>query len=177
MTQDDFLFEVDNYSNHRVLLWLALEATAGNVLELGMGYGSTPFLKRYAESRQRLLVSMESDVAWATKFITAETTHYHTILSSRDASRLFEPWSVALVDHAPGELRAPDLMRLKQNTDVIVIHDTEPHLAHQYISLWPQFKFKVDVPGHHNGAWATAVSDRVDIAQWRGTTLGGFTIQ
>lgn len=175
MTKDEFLFEVDNYCNHRVLLWLALEATDGNILEMGMGYGSTPFLKRYAENRRRMMVSMESDTVWAAKFKTTETRLHE--VCSREEHRLFDSWAVALVDHAPGELRAPDLMRLKANTDIIVVHDTEPHLAHQYAGLWPRFRFKVDVPGHSNGAWATAVSDSIDLTSWKGTKLGGFEVQ
>ena len=44
MKKEDFLKDVANWDNHRFLLWPALEATTGEVIEMGMGQGSTPFL-------------------------------------------------------------------------------------------------------------------------------------
>jgi hypothetical protein len=180
MVQEEFLHEVDNYTNHRVLLWPALQATehytTRDILELGVGWGSTPFLHQYAVSSGRKLVSIDSSVDWARELGQFNHPPTHEIFTDFTLM-LKRRWAVALIDHAPGERRVLDLISLKPLTTVIVVHDTEPHLAHQYDSVWSRFRYKVDVAGHLNGAWATAVSDTLDVTRWKGQELGGFVIK
>lgn len=179
MTQAEFLHEVDNWANHRIFLWLALQATdtdeVKDILELGMGWGSTPFLHQYSVDTGRPLLSIEGDGSWAEKLDRFNRPPQHRV--SADWGLMFQQrWASALIDHAPGERRAPDLVALAPLATIIVIHDTEPHLAHQYDSIWPRFRYKADIAGHLNGAWATAVSTSFDVTQWKGMELGGYTI-
>ena len=175
-----FLSGVDNWCNHRPLLYLALEETAGSslpVLEMGMGDGSTSQLHAYCESRGRLLRSYDSAGDWIERFVHLRTD-WHLIQgvgqeweSVHDGTR----WSVALVDHAPGERRYIDVERLADNCDVIVIHDSEPEaVGYGLHHIWHLFKYRVDVKS--SGAWATAVSNTVNVTKWRGRELGGWRI-
>jgi hypothetical protein len=57
-----------------------------------------------------------------------------------------------------------------------VIHDTEPIGAgdYQVRPLFSKFKYKVEV--QTDGAWATALSNEIDITKWIGERFGDYTI-
>lgn len=178
MNQDEFLRDVDDWCNHRPLLWFALEATAGSeapVLELGMGRGSTPHLHAYCESRGRRLLSLDSQPEWCAEFAHLGSALHEVRCAgcdwsgfSHDAGQAF---SVALVDHAPSERRQFDVEYLVTRCQVIVLHDTEGSM---YDGVWRHFPYRADV--RTPGACATAVSNTIDVTRWRGQVVGGWGI-
>jgi len=167
MTRASFLKDINNESNHRLLLWEALKATKGNVVEFGSGHGSTKYLKKYCEDTKRTFESYDNNKEWANK----------------TGSTLIEDWSsidvkggIILIDHAPGERRYIDIERLKDKFDIIVIHDSEPVGAGNYMfgKIWHLFKYRVDVKC--DGAWATAVSNKIDLESFKGKKTKDYII-
>lgn len=174
MTKEQFLDSVANWDNHRYLLWDALEATSGEVVEMGIGHGSTPFLREYCKDKGRILYSYENNFEWFKKF-QHMTDEFHKVFHITDwdevSMRHLCP-SVVLVDQAPGERRHIDVQRFAMKAQFIVIHDSEP-AATGYM-MWPNEKNTENPQGvwhlfkyvrHHKspGAWASIASNFIEV--------------
>lgn len=177
----------NNDLSYYPLLYKALESTTGEVVEMGTGHGSTPLLHEYCTENKRTLESYETEKTWIEKFEeTANDYHSFTLLDrgAWDICSEQNPQpSVVFVDHAPGERRKDDIMKFKDKAEIIVIHDTEPHGAGDYRvrPLFGKFKYCVEVMSvapdpNVAGAWATAVSDKIDITKWIGEEFGDYKI-
>lgn len=97
------------------------------VLELGVGYGSTPLVLGLSSSS----VSLETDPRWLARF-QRNATATHTIALWRDFTEdewrcpyLDESWDIALVDNAPARSRQSNLEKLAGHTRFVVCHDTQ----------------------------------------------------
>jgi hypothetical protein len=74
-------------------------------------------------------------------------------------------WSIAFVDHAPGERRIVDILRLKDKVDVILYHDSEE----------PSYGWK-QLEGHFSSIYdynmfpvkTTVVSNKYDLKELLG---------
>lgn len=176
--KDYFCKGVQGWDNHRPLLWLALEATKGDILELGMGNGSTPFLHVYSEQNRRFLRSCDYVGEWVEKF-KALRGEFHRVMHVPDWDSLYlhpDVYSVVLVDHSPGERRWVDIQKLEESklAEIIVIHDTEPEATGYMLEkIWPLFKYRVDLKSPGAGAMSSAVSNTFDVRPWAGTLSGG----
>lgn len=178
----------NNDLSYYPLLYMALETTGtGEIIEMGTGHGSTPLLHEYANENKRFLESYETERTWLNKFETlANQWHSFTLIdrNSWDACSNMHPNpSVVFIDHAPGERRKDDLILFKDTAQIIVIHDTEPHGAGDYRvrPLFNQFKYIVEVQSvapnpNEAGAWATALSNHIDITDWQGLKFGNYSI-
>jgi len=166
MTKEQFLknLQADNNDNHRLLLWKALESTKGNVVEFGSGWGSTEYLRGYCESNQRTFETYDNGEDWA---------KIHNSTHVTDWDKIDVRGSVILLDHAPGERRGDDMALMMDRFEIIVVHDSEPIGAgnYGYEKHWAKFKYRADV--RTEGAWATAVSNTIDITEWDGETALG----
>lgn len=173
MTKEQFLFQISNWDNHRPLLWLALQETEGDVLELGCGQGSTPFLKKYCEKNKRNFFSYDSGLDWANQFGSIYCRDWNNF----DWSHKYD---VAFIDHAPGEHRKLALKLLKNKAKIIVIHDSEPkgHNSSDYQvrELFDQFKYVIDLKSKKPGAWASMLSNIIDLDKFKNQKIGGFTL-
>lgn len=160
MTREEFLKDVAGWDNHRYLLWEALEKTKHTmlpVIELGCGHGSTPFLRQYCKDNNIKLYSYDFSKEWADKFNAIHVTDWSK------AEIWDKRYSVALVDESPGEHRKESLKLLRGNALVIVAHDTEPAADHGYKMRAELTKFKYMKDYESVGAWASMVSDLIDI--------------
>lgn len=165
MTKEEFLKDVDNFSNHRYLLWEALERTKGLIVEMGMGNGSTPFLHQYCEENNRQLRSYENNLEWYRKFQSLASKN-HQLFHIVDWDDVFEDCqfpSVLFMDHAPGERRKIDLEKYQSNAAIIICHDTEPEADHGYQMRPILSRFKYKKEHESNGAWATMVSNFIEL--------------
>jgi hypothetical protein len=124
----------DTPYTHAPMLVLAFFGTQdhhGPILEMGMGYGSTCLLSRLCEQSGRLLVSVDSDPAWAEEFRPLECGTHQIKAHPGWAGMVYDPpapwerWAVAFVDHAPGEHRAMAIRNLRQVAEFIVVHDAD----------------------------------------------------
>lgn len=120
------------WSSFMPALMACLNATSGDVLEVGVGHYSTPALHEFCAKHHRALFSVEEDFDWGAPFRNQFNilTHpfalgsYDIILPQLAGS---ERWSVVLLDHSPGPRRAKDMLLLIDSADFIVVHDY--HLA------------------------------------------------
>jgi hypothetical protein len=166
MNKQDFLKDIDSWSNHRHILWQALEATHyadTPVLELGCGNGSTPYLQKYCRDRNRELISYDFNAEWAHKFGAVHVTNWDNIA-------WMAKYSVVLVDESPGEHRKESIKRLANNALILVVHDSEPigHNASDYQvrPLFTDFNWMVDLKAEKPNAWATALSNFIDVSKF-----------
>lgn len=173
MKKEEFLKDLDNMSNHRVLLWEALKLTTGLVVEFGSGFGSTPFLKKYCEDSKRAFASYDSNEEWAEKTGAKVVQDWEKI--QIDWQGHDHP-SVLFLDHAPGERRQFDLVKYSQGAKIIIIHDSEPtgggdYRVRQHFKL---FKYCVEVKTE--GAWATMLSNHIDLSECIGHKFENYLI-
>lgn len=157
----------DDWDSHRPLLWLALQATKGTVIEFGCGYGSTLQLQSFCESRQRKFISLESNRGWADKFdITEKIQNY---LQYDWPFTVADLPSVLFIDCAPGEVRKDLINKFGPMTEITVVHDTEPGAEYVYgmYRALSEFNYRCDL--YIEGMPATtAVSNVYDLNQWKG---------
>lgn len=164
-----FLSEFNNWSNHRSLLLLSLTLTSGRVLEYGSGDGSTPYIREFCKEHGRRFYSLESNIEWAERMGSIHVPNWHVT----------DEWfkcGVAFVDLAPGEDRVYAIEKLKDKADIIVIHDTEEGGAgdYKFDRIWHLFKYRLNYNKTGGGAGATAVSNKIDLNQFRGLKLGQY---
>lgn len=121
-------FELGVWESHQpVLLALLGGLPRARVLELGMGYASTPIVLALSGSS----VSIEIDEAWFARFSRfARPGHDLVLLADYTASEWHTPyleqqWDVALVDNSPYSTRQSNLLALSHRARFIVCHDTE----------------------------------------------------
>jgi hypothetical protein len=163
MTQDEFLKDVSDPDNHRVLLWAALEmgkecGSSGDVAEFGAGGGSTPYLRQYCKDENIEFHSFDSNKEWATIWGSIH-------ISDWERGKCYAPYSVLLVDQAPGEYRHITIRNLKDYVGIIVVHDAEPDesMGYRLSEIWPLFKYRIFYKGKK--IWSAAVSNSIDVNQ------------
>ena len=163
MKKEKFLEGVQNWNNHLWLLYPALEATTGDVIELGLGHGSTQQLHDYCEDKRKLY-SFDYVAEWVDKFKHLETDTHKLFHAPNwdDVHKNYPNPDVILIDHSPGERRWIDIELYANTAKIIVIHDSEPSATGYMLDkIWPLFKYRVDFESP--GAWATAVSNFVNL--------------
>lgn len=171
MTKEDFLKDIGNWSNHRYLLWPALEATKHlnlPVLELGVGEGSSPFLRKYCADNNLELKSFDNNKLWADQY-------GGTYSEKWDAKEWFynKKYSVVLIDQAPGwhrKLALELFIQFPTHAQVIVIHDSEIEgwnaSDYKVRPLFKEFRYLIDYETPKPGAWASAVSNFIDVTEF-----------
>ncbi|GEM_PF-1185328 len=153
------------YGTHMTPLFTAVVNTDGPVLELGCGDFSTPMLHALCSVKKRFLLSAESNKNWQKLFfdLKREWHKFKYVSSVQDWANVGSGinWSVVLVDHAPGEQRIVDIERLRPNTEIFVIHDTEDPV-YGYEPLLSTFKYKYTYKRYNTTTML--VSDVIDVA-------------
>lgn len=140
-----------NYGTHMGPLIKVMELTDGDVLELGVGYFSTPYLHYKCLLDKRHLVSYDNDKGWIRRFADSDFYNhfyrgeYHDFRYTQDWNiDLDKPWDVALVDLSPDEMRKETVKKLANLAKYIVIHDSNKELErnYHYSEIYPLFKYK-----------------------------------
>lgn len=166
MTKEEFIGDIENWDNHRILLYFALTLTKGKVIEYGSGKGSTPYLRQYCIDNMRLFETYDFNKEWAAQMNSFYVSDWDSICPNG---------SVILIDHSPGERRTIDIPRLADNFEILVIHDSEP--AADGYDVRKHFKdFNYVVELKTTGAWTTALSNTIDITKWIGEKFGEYKI-
>lgn len=158
------------------LLFIGLEETKGRVLEFGMGHGSTPLLNDYCTAKKRMLHSFDYNEGWRVKFDNI-LNEFHKSFLVTDWGKVYENEAeLIFIDQSPGEERKETIKAYQNTKGILVIHDTEPIGAgnYQVRPLFDLFKYKIEV--QTEGAWATALSNDIDITKWVGEKFGDYTI-
>lgn len=117
------------YCSFFPLLFKALALTDGDVLELGTGIYSTPFLHWYCLANKRHLVSYENAepyIAHAKQYV--ENFHKVYGVGSYLEAELGKAWDVAFIDSFPEEQRVDLVKQLAGKTKYIIVHDSFPKM-------------------------------------------------
>ena len=135
-------------TSHLYALIRVIPATTGDVLEMGVGIGSTPYLHWSCLGKRRL-VSYESDPHYF-KFFKgyAGEGHEMYLVDNYDQADIEHEWEVAFIDHGPNARRIVDIKRVANYAKYIVVHDTAPKLDshYNYSEIYPLFKYRIDFP-------------------------------
>ena len=118
------------YFTHQPVLVSVLRATQGPVLELGMGYGSTPLLHELCSTRKRLVVSVEAEAQWFAQF-KGHANPFHQLLKVAQWDTSFfndlaaPAWSVVFVDQGLWQNRIEAVAFFRDKADFLVLHDSD----------------------------------------------------
>lgn len=121
---------VDGFASHQpVLMTLLNRIKNPKVIELGIGYGSTPLIVDNSEYSEHY----ETDLDWFTNLKKEFSSENHIFELIKNQSKyewndeiVFEKeWDIAFIDNASGESRQSNLIKLKDKAKFIICHDTE----------------------------------------------------
>lgn len=118
------------WQSHLPALLACIAVTQGPVLELGVGFFSTPHLHALCGALERELISVEEDSEWRKPFLH-HATPMHVFSSVYDNwLNLVElgaaHFGVGFIDHSPGGAnRAKAFKALIEMCDFVVMHDAQ----------------------------------------------------
>ena len=141
--------------------------TKGPILELGVGFCSSPYLHWACYPTKRTLVSFESNPEYY-EFAKSWKDDFHKVycISDWEKTNLMEWWEIAFIDHAPMQRRGIECMRLA-HADYLVIHDSENSSAKAYglDKVFKNFKFryKYNDAFPHTSIW----SNKHDVREFK----------
>jgi len=155
-----------NYGTHLPCLIKALSKTTGDVLELGMGVFSTPYLHYQCILSNRLLVSYENYKNWWQFFIDYHypcDNHEVNFIENYTDANINKKWDVVLIDQTPDSERVVAIKKLAKLAKYIIIHDSNPSQDknYHYSEIYPLFKYRIDWQGDRNQA--TVLSNFVNL--------------
>jgi len=126
------------------VLMKVVSMTDGPILEMGVGFCSTPYLHWVCYPSKRRLVSYENNPEYY-QFAMSWKDDFHSIncITDLDSANLSEPWSVAFIDHSPAHRRGIEIQRVL-HADYVVIHDSENMnmVAYGLDRVFKMFKYR-----------------------------------
>lgn len=152
-----------NMTTHMGVLIRVLQASDGDVVELGSGPSSTPLLHWLCKDLNRRLITYETDPEFY-KFAKEFQSRGHSItfVKNWDSIDTNTHHGVVFIDHAPAERRGVDVIRFKDSADYVILHDTEKENMYGYEQVWQHFKYsytwKECLP------WVSVVSNFKDLS-------------
>lgn len=161
---------VEEYGTFLPSLKMAVEKLQPtSILELGMGESSTPYLHELAKSGIKIM-SYDNNPDWFKRYMHCFKIENHSgICHPSIPYPVYEhSYDIALIDHAPGENRRLDIMRLIDRVKVFVIHDTQPEAdkyGYFFSLVWPHFSYIAH--STENGIRTTVASNTVDVTKWQ----------
>ena len=151
-----------NAITHIPVLVEYLQKTKGDVLELGMGIGSSLILHEMC--RDRKLVSYE-DLEPYMNYFTNLRTSWHDVLLASDWNTIdiVKPWSIVFVDTSPGPSRRDLARKVKDVADYVIVHDTEPQhdRFYRFRRMFEAFKYRKDYT--FSSVHTTVLSNKIEL--------------
>lgn len=171
MTREQFISDLSPWNSYLPLLWEALENTDGDIIELGIGEGSTEKLHNYTYFKHRRLFSYESNLIFYRNFEPLRGTSYHSIeYVGSNWQTMIEchrkPIGVLFSDEAPGEMRKYNIAMFCNLAQVVVAHDAEESNDHGYKFSLVKPLFKYHKLHDFPGASTIALSNFIDVSKW-----------
>ena len=139
------------YTTHMALLLKILDINDGDVVELGGGVFSTPFLHWYCKNKNRELITYDDNIDYYNFERQFKSNHHKVILvKDWDEVDVKTHRGLVFIDHGgkrgTGYRRGLDATRFKDSADYIVLHDTElkGQKLYGYDKMWSKFKYRFD---------------------------------
>jgi len=134
-----------NRGSYLPVLTKLVSQTDGPVLELGMGFCSSPYLHWACHPTKRKLVSYENNPEYY-QYAISWKKDFHEVycISDWDAANFDTmPWTIVFVDHSPAIRRGTECVRLA-HADYLIIHDAENANAKKYglDKVYRKFKYR-----------------------------------
>jgi hypothetical protein len=154
------------YITHLPCLIKAMEKTSGDVLELGIGVGSTPYLHYKCILDKRKLVSYENFKPWYDFFTKRYGYNYGTHelnFVEKYSDVPLKKYDIVFIDQTPDWSRHEEAIRFANHAKYVIIHDSGPKFdkQYQYDKVYPHFKYKAVWEGDTNQA--TVLSNFVNL--------------
>src|SRR3990167_4283668 len=155
-----------NYGTHLGCLIKAMSKTTGDVLEVGMGVFSTPYLHYQCMLSNRHLVSYENCKPWMDFFIKygyPNENHEINFVEKYSDAKIDKEWDLVLIDQTPDSSRREEVKRLANLAKYIIIHDSggNNEKTYHYSEIYPLFKYRTNWEKDKNQA--TVLSNFVDL--------------
>lgn len=142
-----------NYATHLGPLIACINKTKGDILELGMGLFSTPYLHYVSTVTKRYLLSLENDPGWFRQFNHSNFMHFFysnglhqlVLVENYENSDLIDnKWDVVLVDQTPDLSRKETVKKLANLSKYIIIHDSnsEYEKVYHYSEIYSLFRYQ-----------------------------------
>lgn len=136
--------------SHIPVLVKLMEHVNKPVLELGVGYSSTPLLHWLCKDKRITLYSAETDNVWADRFkeYSDQFSHYLFYVNNDWNWAFIDDFiprklGLVFVDNRPAKKRVSNAVYFKDRADFIVLHDSElaDHPAYKYDRAYKHFKY------------------------------------
>lgn len=134
-----------------------VDSTNGPILELGVGFCSTPYLHWACYSTKRRLVSYEDNPDYYA-FAKSWEDDFHIIhcITDWDSIDLSEQWTIAFIDHN-NHRRWREALKLR-HSEYVVIHDTENANDRKYrmsrAARYYKYRYKYEKAFPHTSVWS-----------------------
>lgn len=138
-------------SSYTFVLIKAVFMTDGPVLEMGMGFNSTPLLHWLCGDTKRRLISYENNPDYFNALRKFRSrNHLLCLVDDWDKINIAKPWDVAFIDHSPAERRVVDIRRVANLAKLVIVHDTEKtqEYKYHYSEIYPLFKYHFQYTKH-----------------------------
>jgi hypothetical protein len=141
-----------DWGTHMPMLIKLIPITMGDILEMGMGWYSTPLLHWISMDQNRKLVSYENDKEYYDIFKDAKNDlHEISYVEAWEDAHIKKEWGVAFIDFRPKIERRKAVRDLANLAKFIIIHDTDPRSEkfYGYNKIYPLFKYRFDYTIDH----------------------------
>ena len=157
------------WGTHLPVLIKVMKETNGDVLELGTGLYSTPFLHWVCYPTKRKLVSYDNNSEILKYMSQYQDNNFHEVNEIEDWDKIDieKPWDVVLIDHSPDIRRGIETKRLANFAKYIVLHDSDPRndSAYKYDEMYPLFKYRFDF--NEVRPHTTVLSNFIDLTNFK----------
>jgi len=136
-----------DWGSHLPVLSKLAPLSSGDILELGVGWFSTPILHWTCMEQNRKLVSYENNEEYYNLFKDGKNNnHEFYFVNSWDKADIKKEWGLAFIDFRPKLERRKAVRILANLAKYIIIHDSDPHSEkyYNYNSIYPLFKYRYD---------------------------------
>jgi len=120
------------------------------VLELGVGWNSTPLLHWLCKEKGIQITSVESEKDWLNKFLMYMEDGHNFIYNKFDKPLDFEgEMGLVLIDHRPARKRRSSAKYFADKAEFVLLHDSElaDNPAYKYTGVYGNFKYRYEYKG------------------------------
>jgi len=149
---DNNRFSWDDWATHQPVLHAVATATKGPIIEFGCGYGSTDLLHEICEKEGRILITIEDNLEWMSRFTSKyegkgynpDNSGWHKFffVPGKNLADIENPahwvkfmdeldllneidFDVCFIDQGPWLARHETVKRMKDKARFVIVHDID----------------------------------------------------